>query len=108
MRAVATPLLVLALTGSPLAAALVSFTTTLPLVLLMLPAGVVLDRVDRKRAMLICEAARGAAAASIAIALWADGLTYLQILLFAVVNGVAYPFFAVGERSALRHLVPSA
>jgi MFS family permease len=107
MRAVATPLLVLALTGSPLAAALVSVTTTLPLVLLMLPAGVVLDRVDRRRAMLICEATRGVAAASIAVALWAGGLTYVHILLFAIVNGVAYPFFAVGERCALRQLVPS-
>ncbi len=105
-RAVATPLLVLALTGSPALAGLASFATTLPLVLLMLPAGVVLDRVDRKRAMIVCETARGLAVASIAVCIWAGHLTYPHLLLFAIVNGIAYPFFAVGERSAIRQLVP--
>src|SRR5262249_16324616 len=33
--------------------------------------------------------------------------TFAQVLVVAVVDGIAYPFFRVGERSALRHLVPA-
>ena len=83
------------------------FAFTLPMVLLTLPSGAILDRVDRKRVMLACEAGRGLAAASLAFGLWAGWLTFSQVLVVAVVDGIAYPFFRVGERSALRHLVPA-
>lgn len=95
------------MTGSPAAAGLSMFAFTLPMVLLTLPAGAILDRVDRKRVMLACEAARGLGAGSIAFGLWAGWLTFAQVLVVAVVGGVAYPFFMVGERSALRHMVPA-
>jgi len=81
------------------------FAFTLPMVLLTLPAGAILDRVDRKRVMLACEAGRGLAVASLAFGIWAGWLTFAQVLVVAVVDGIAYPFFRVGERSALRHLV---
>jgi len=83
------------------------FAFTLPMVLLTLPAGAILDRVDRKRVMLACEAVRGLAAGSIALGLWAGRLSFAQVLVVSVVGGMAYPFFVVGERSALRHLVPT-
>jgi len=102
---VATPLLVLTITGSPAAAGVSMFAFTLPMVLLTLPAGAILDRVDRKRVMLACEAGRGLAVASLAFGIWAGWLTFAQVLVVAVVDGLAYPFFRVGERSALRHLV---
>jgi len=96
---------VLTITGSPAAAGISMFAFTLPMVLLTLPAGAILDRVDRKRVMLACEAGRGLAAASLAFGLWAGWLTFAQVLVVAVIDGIAYPFFRVGERSALRHLV---
>lgn len=95
----------LAVTGSPAAAGLAAFVFSLPMVLLTLPAGAILDRVDRKRAMIACDVARGLASASIVIGLWGGWLTFAQVLVVAVIGGIAYPIFVVGERSALRHMV---
>ena len=55
---IAYPLLVLALTGSPADAGIVGFAATIPYLVLQLPAGVLVDRVDRRRAMLACDAGR--------------------------------------------------
>jgi predicted MFS family arabinose efflux permease len=104
---VATPLLVLAMTGSPAAAGLSAFAFGLPMVALTLPAGAILDRVDRNRVMQVCVVARCLASASIVVGLWGGWLSFVQVVLVAVVGGVAQPFFMVGERSALRHLVPA-
>jgi MFS family permease len=99
------PLLVLAVTGSPAAAGAVAFAFGLPAVLAMLPAGAVLDRVDRRRVMVACDVARGLAAGSIVLALWDGRLTLGQLVVTAVVAGVAHPFFSVGERAAIPRLV---
>ncbi len=99
------PLLVLAVTGSPAAAGVAAFAFSLPAVLAMLPAGAVLDRANRKSVMVACDVARGLAASSIVLAIWGGWLTLGQILVVAVVGGVAYPFFAVGERAAVPQLV---
>src|ERR1022692_4299045 len=61
------PLLVLALTGSPLVAGLVGFAATAPSILVYLPAGALVDRWDPWRAMLVCEFGRGAAIATVVI-----------------------------------------
>ena len=105
---VAFPLLVLAVTGSPAKAGVTLFAGSLPLVLFTLPAGAYVDRVDRKRLMLACDGARIAALASIPIALWADRLTFAQVLVVAFVDGAGYVFFEVAERAALRQVVPPA
>jgi predicted MFS family arabinose efflux permease len=99
------PLLVLAVTGSPAAAGVASFAFTLPVVLAMLPAGALLDRTDRKRVMVACDAVRALAAAGIVLALWRGWLTFGLILLTSAIGGVAYPFFSVGERASLPRLV---
>jgi predicted MFS family arabinose efflux permease len=101
------PLLVLAATGSPAAAGVASFAFTLPLVLFMLPAGAILDRTDRKAVMVACDVVRGLAAASVVLALWSGRLTFGLILLTAVIGGVAYPFFTVGEQASIPRLVPA-
>src|SRR5947209_9702906 len=64
------PLLVLSLTGSPAKAGLAGGLERLPYALLALPAGVLVDRWDRKRLMVACDAGRAVALAGIAIALW--------------------------------------
>jgi MFS family permease len=100
------PLLVLAMTGSPAAMGLASFAFALPLVLFMLPAGVILDRTNRKWVMVACDVVRGLAAASIVVALWRGWLTFELILVTSVIGGIAYPFFSVGERASIPQLVP--
>lgn len=57
---VALPLLVFALTGSPVNLALTVAATFLPVVLLGLPIGVWVDRVDRKRLMIVADIGRAA------------------------------------------------
>jgi predicted MFS family arabinose efflux permease len=99
------PLLVLAVTGSPAAAGVAAFASTFLIVLCMLPAGAILDRVNRKSVMVACDVVRCLAAASIVLALWTGRLTFGLILVTSVVAGVAYPFFAVGERASIPRLV---
>jgi hypothetical protein len=62
---VAFPLLTLALTHSATAVGIVSFAGALPLLLLTLHAGALVDRHDRKRLMAACEAARALALGSV-------------------------------------------
>jgi predicted MFS family arabinose efflux permease len=103
---VAFPLLVLALTGSPSQAGLVGFAQTLPFPLLFLVAGVVVDRVDRKRLLLVSEGARAIAFASLVVALALDRVVLAHILAVAFVEGSFFVFFRLAESAALPQVVP--
>jgi MFS family permease len=103
---VAYPLLVLALTHSPAKAGLVGFANVLPYALFALLAGVVADRVDRKRLMIVMDLVRAAAMASIVAALAAGVLTFWQVAAVAFVEGTAFVFFNIAEVGALRSVVP--
>ncbi|HET7354929.1 MAG TPA: MFS transporter [Gaiellaceae bacterium] len=102
---VAYPLLVLALTHSPAKAGVVGFANVLPYALFALLAGVVADRVDRKRLMIAMDLVRAAAMASIVATLAAGVLTFWQIAAVAFVEGTAFVFFNVAEVGALRSVV---
>jgi MFS family permease len=104
---VAYPLLVLALTHSPAKAGVVGFANVLPYALFALFAGVVADRVDRKRLMIAMDLVRAAAMASIVAALAADVLTFWQVAVAAFVEGSAFVFFNIAEVGALRSVVPA-
>jgi MFS family permease len=100
------PLLVLALTHSPVKAGIVGFANALPNLFLYLPAGALVDRWNRKRIMLVSDALRAVALGSIAVALWAHALTFAQIVLVALVEGSLGVFFRVSESAALPQVVP--
>lgn len=102
---VAYPLLVLALTHSPAKAGVVGFANVLPYALFALLAGVVADRVDRKRLMIAMDLVRAAAMASIVATLAAGVLTFWQVAAVAFVEGTAFVFFNVAEVGALRSVV---
>jgi MFS family permease len=102
---IAFPLLVLATTGSPAKAGVVGFAWTLPLFLLTLPAGALVDRVDRKRLMILCDGVRCLAFASLVVAILLHGVSFAHIVAVALVEGTGYVFFSVAERSALRQVV---
>jgi MFS family permease len=104
---VAYPLLVLALTHSPAKAGVVGFANVLPYALFALLAGVVADRVDRKRLMIAMDLVRAAAMASIVAALAAGVLTFWQVAAVAFVEGSAFVFFNIAEVGALRSVVPA-
>ena len=77
---IAYPLLVLAMTGSPAKAGIAGFAAMLGYLLFPLPAGGLVDRHDRKRIMIGCDAIRLLAVGSIAVAGWAAHITYVQAL----------------------------
>jgi MFS family permease len=103
---IAMPLLALAITGSALETGVVEFAGTLPILLLTLYAGVAIDRYDRKRMMLACEAARALALASVGLAVLADFVSFGQLAVVAFIDGAGFTTFEVAQRAALKQLVP--
>jgi predicted MFS family arabinose efflux permease len=103
---IAYPLLVLSVTGSPAAAGVVGFIGSVPYILFQLPAGAVVDRIDRRALMVACDAGRIVALGSVPLAMWLGRLTLLQVALVAFVEGTLFVFFRLGEGAALRLVVP--
>ena len=103
--AIAYPLLVLALTGSPVKAGLVGFARLIPYPLFVLVAGVVVDRLDRRRVMIVADVVRVLAVGSIVAGLALDNLTVAHIAVVAFVEGTAFAFFNIAEIGALRSVV---
>ena len=106
VSALAFPLLVLVTTGSPAKVGIVVFAGTLPLLVFTLPAGVIVDRLDRKLVMVVCDSARALALGSIPVAIGFDRLTFAHVVAVAAIDGIGYVFFDVADRAALRHVVP--
>ena len=74
--------------------------------LCFLPAGALVDRWNRKRIMLVADAARAVALGSIAVVLSIGSLPFAQIVAVASVEGVAFVFFSLAETAALPQIVP--
>ena len=98
---VAFPLLVLALTGSAARAGVVGFANTIPALLFYLPAGVLVDRLDRKRVMVATSAIGAVALGSIPAALAIGHLAFEQIVAVAFVQGTVTAVFGLTEQGAL-------
>lgn len=100
------PLLVLSLTGSATAAGLVASARLLVQFVLRLPAGVLADRWDRRRLLLVCEAVRVLAFAGLTVAILTGGGSIALIVAVAVVESIATVFFDSAQNAVMRHLVP--
>jgi MFS family permease len=98
---IAFPLLVLLVTGSPAQAGFISALRVLTYVLLVLPAGAIVDRWDRKRMMIICDTVRTLCLASIPVALIFGHLTLVQLYIAAFFEEVFGTFFNIAEGSCL-------
>jgi Transmembrane secretion effector len=99
------PLLALTLTGSPLIAGLTGFAQALPFLLLYLPAGALIDRLDRKRTMLFADGIRAVILGAIALALALDSLPAAWIPPAVFLDRACFVFFQVAESAALPHIV---
>jgi MFS family permease len=77
----------------------------LPLLVLAVPAGALVDRWDQKRVMIVADCARAAALGSLALAVALDAVTFGHIVAVAFVEGVGFVFFGVAEGSALPKVV---
>jgi len=99
------PLFVLALTHSPAQAGLIGAMRALPYALLILPAGALVDRWNRKRVMILCDIGRAIALGSIPIALVLGHLTIAQLYIVSLVEGTLFTFFGLAEKACLPQVV---
>lgn len=108
MSTVAYPLLVLALTGSAERAGVVGLARWLPLAVAALPAGMIADHVDRRRAMIAADVIRLLGAASITVMLLLGRPPFGQIVVVAFLDGILFTLSYTCERSALPQVVSPA
>lgn len=104
---VAYPLLVLALGGSASQAGGVATGSLLTRLVCRLPAGVLVDRFDRRRIMVGSDLVRAVALASIPLAAPLGGPAYAHILLVAIIEGAASALFRPAATIAVRQMVPA-
>jgi len=101
----ALPLVVLVTTGSAAASGLVLAADAVAQAVLALPGGALVDRWDRRRVMLLCEATQAVALASLVVALLLDGVTVVHLAAVAAVLGGCRALFEPAEDASLPALV---
>jgi MFS family permease len=101
----ALPLLILALTHSPVQAGLVGAVRTVAILLTNLPAGALVDRWNRKYTMLWCDTGRAIALVSIPLALFLGRLTTAQLYVVAMLEGVLATFFELAQAASIPRVV---
>ncbi|MFI1385121.1 MFS transporter [Embleya sp. NPDC020886] len=103
---VAVPLIaVAALDASPGQVGALAALGTVAFLLIGLPAGAWVDRMRRRRVMMVADLVRATLIGSIPVAWWLDALTLPQLYAVVLLNGCATVFFDVGSQSFLPHLV---
>jgi MFS family permease len=108
LTAIGLPLLVLALSGSPLVAGWAGFAVAAPSILVFLPAGALADRWNPRTAMMISEIGRGAAIAAVVV-LVSIGWRGVDLLIgLVVMEEVLGVFSALSERRFICSLVEPA
>jgi MFS family permease len=102
----ALPLLTLGITNSPIQAGIVGTAQAVARISGQLPAGVLIDRVNRRRLMLVCDAVRLFTCAVLAWAVLTDRVTLLWIIISAMVTALFAVTHETAEFSAVRNIVP--
>ncbi|MFI1581633.1 MFS transporter [Embleya sp. NPDC020630] len=103
---VAIPLIAVeALDASPGQVGALAALGTVAFLLIGLPAGAWVDRMRRRRVMMVADLVRAALIGSIPLAWWLDVLTLPQLYAVVLLNGCATVFFDVGSQSFVPHLV---
>lgn len=105
VNAAAMPLLAITLTNDARLIAGVAFASMLPWLLLSLPAGVWIDRWERRRVMVTANVVRAAVYATIALSTAADVLGIWHLLALLVVVGCCEVFFDMSAQAFLPSIV---
>lgn len=103
---VALPLTLLALTGSATRAGLVAATLAAAMLLAQMPAGIWVDRHDRRRILLCAQGAQILNAVLLLAGLAAGHAGLVGFLLFAVVDGTCQAFLGPVRQVSIRAVVP--
>lgn len=96
---------VIALDVSEFEVGLLSSMTMAAFLLIGLPAGAWIDRMRRRRVLIVSDLVRAAVLLTVPIAWWADALTIWHLYAVAFVIGVFTVFFDISYQSYLPHLV---
>jgi len=102
----AVPLLVLDRTGSAVKAGVVGTTALVVKLVMRLPAGVLADRIDRRRALLACDVIRLIAFLLLAAAIAAGRAGLVVIILVTIVDASCTAMFNTIELASIRSIVP--
>ncbi len=105
VTAVAMPVLVYRLTGSPALTALTTTLEALPYIVVGLLAGALADRLDRKRVMVLADLLNVAVVGSVPLAWWLGVLTVPHVLVAAFAAQLLFTFFDGANFGALPVLV---
>ena len=100
---IAMPLLAARLTDDALLISIVAALSLLPWLFFAIPAGILLDRIDRRRALALAQAVRVALAVLLFMLIWNDALTIWWVYLIVFVYGA----FETVYDGAIRAVVPS-
>jgi MFS family permease len=99
------PLIVASLTRDPIAVAVLAFSLRLPWLLFALPAGVIVDRNDRRRLMISADLVRATALGILAIALATGEPSLLILYLVGFLVGMAETIFDSAAEAFLPAIV---
>lgn len=106
MHSAGLPLLVLHSANSPVALGLVVVAAEIPWVLVSLHAGVVVDRLDRRRVMVWADACRFAVLVALVMLILTSRVNLAWLMLAAFILGVGQVFFDLAAQSAIPDIVP--
>jgi MFS family permease len=99
------PVVVLAATGSPVEAGAVGSVLAATAFFLRLPAGVLVDRWNRRTILIACDLGRAVNALAFGLVLAAGHFYYPQVLLVAFVEAALGVLFGPAESAAVRRVV---
>ena len=94
------------LSNRPAAMSLVGVALTVPQVILVLFGGVVSDRLERRKVMLVADGVRGVALALLAWLTFSGSLAMWHMVAFAAVYGAASAFFMPAFEALVPSIVP--
>ncbi|MGE0599312.1 MAG: MFS transporter [Dehalococcoidia bacterium] len=106
MSAIAYPLLVLGITHSPAQAGIVQAARLAPFLLFSTLAGVLADRTNRRRLMILSDLVSATALATIVLAIVIGEPTFWQMLAVGFIDGAASVVFGAAYSGAFRAVVP--
>ncbi|GAA3601338.1 MFS transporter [Nonomuraea rosea] len=102
----AMPLLVLALTGSPGWAGIVAGARTAASIAAQLPAGVWVDRWDRRRTLIAGQGLQTVVAAALAVLILTGQVSVWHLIVLGMADGVCAAFIGPARTTAIRGVVP--
>ncbi|MNJ94763.1 enterobactin exporter EntS [compost metagenome] len=96
------------LSSSPLTISLLSFSNSLPVLFLSIPAGILSDQGHRRKILLLAQALMFTAAVLLAFAVWSGKATELLVLSLVLLMGIGFALTGPAFQSVLVDLVPSS